>query len=83
MKIIMNEKRKQVLEVLKNAQEPMTLNEIAQVMQVEKIATGTTNPMIETGLIKVVGTKRVPIISYREVNVYEVGDLSLLEKVEE
>ena len=83
MKIIMNEKRVQVLEVLKNAQEPMTLNEIAQVMQVEKIATGTTNPMIETGLIKVVGTKRVPIISYREVNVYEVGDLSLLEKVEE
>ena len=83
MKIIMNEKRVKVLEVLKNAQEPMTLNEIAQVMQVEKIATGTTNPMIETGLIKVVGTKRVPIISYREVNVYEVGDLSLLEKVEE
>ena len=79
----MNEKRVKVLEVLKNAQEPMTLNEIAQVMQVEKIATGTTNPMIETGLIKVVGTKRVPIISYREVNVYEVGDLSLLEKVEE
>lgn len=79
----MNEKRKAILKVLERATEPMTLNEIAQVLEVEKIATGTTNPMLETGLIKVVGTKRVPIVSYREVNVYEVGDLSLLEKVEE
>lgn len=83
MKIIMNEKRKAILNVLERATEPMTLNEIAQVLEVEKIATGTTNPMLETGLIKVVGTKRVPIVSYREVNVYEVGDLSLLEKVEQ
>ena len=70
----MNEKRKAVLGALKNATEPMTLNEIAEVIGAEKIATGTTNPMIEAGYIKVVGTKKVPVITYREVNVYAIGD---------
>lgn len=74
MKIVMNEKRTAVLGALKNATEPMTLNEIAEVIGAEKIATGTTNPMIEAGYIKVVGTKRVPVITYREVNVYTIGD---------
>lgn len=74
MKIVMNEKRKAVLGALKNATEPMTLNEIAEVIGAEKIATGTTNPMIEAGYIKVVGTKKVPVITYREVNVYAIGD---------
>lgn len=76
MKIVMNEKRKAVLETLKNATEPMTLNEIAEKIGVEKVATGTTNPMIENGYIKVVGTKKVPVITYREVNVYAIGDNS-------
>jgi len=74
MKIVMNEKRTAVLKALKNATEPMTLNEIAEVIGVEKVATGTTNPMIEAGYIKVVGTKKVPVITYREVNVYAIGD---------
>lgn len=74
MKIVMNEKRVKVLETLRNAKEPMTLNEIATAMGVEKIATGTTNPMIENGYIKVVGTKKVPVITYREVNVYTIGE---------
>lgn len=74
MKIVMNEKRKAVLGALKNATEPMTLNEIAEKIGVEKVATGTTNPMIEAGYIKVVGTKKVPVITYREVNVYAIGD---------
>lgn len=70
----MNEKRTAVLKTLKNATEPMTLNEIAEAIGVEKVATGTTNPMIEAGYIKVVGTKKVPVITYREVNVYAIGD---------
>lgn len=70
----MNAKRKAILETLKTATEPMTLNEIAEKIGVEKVATGTTNPMIENGYIKVVGTKRVPVITYREVNVYAIGD---------
>lgn len=74
MKIVMNEKRTAVLNALKNATEPMTLNEIAEVIGAEKVATGTTNPMIEAGYIKVVGTKRVPVVTYREVNVYAIGD---------
>lgn len=74
MKVIMNEKRTAVLTVLKNATEPMTLNEIAEKIGAEKVATGTTNPMIEAGYIKVVGTKKVPVITYREVNVYAIGD---------
>lgn len=75
MKIVMNAKRKAILEILKNATEPMTLNEIAEKIGVEKVATGTTNPMIENGFIKVVGTKRVPVITYREVNVYAIGEV--------
>ena len=74
MKIVMNAKRKAILETLKTATEPMTLNEIAEKIGVEKVATGTTNPMIENGYIKVVGTKKVPVITYREVNVYAIGD---------
>ena len=74
MKVVMNEKRVKVLETLRNATEPMTLNEIAEKIGVEKIATGTTNPMIENGFIKVVGTKKVPVITYREVNVYTIGE---------
>ena len=74
MKIVMNEKRVKVLETLRNATEPMTLNEIANAIGVDKVATGTTNPMIENGYIKVVGTKRVPVVTYREVNVYAIGD---------
>lgn len=74
MKIVMNEKRVKVLEVLKNTSEPMTLNEIANAIGVEKVATGTTNPMIENGYIKVVGTKKVPVVTYREVNVYAIGE---------
>jgi transcriptional regulator of NAD metabolism len=74
MKVVMNEKRTAVLTVLKNATEPMTLNEIAEKIGAEKVATGTTNPMIEAGYIKVVGTKKVPVITYREVNVYAIGD---------
>lgn len=74
MKIVMNAKRKAILETLKTATEPMTLNEIAEKIGAEKVATGTTNPMIENGYIKVVGTKKVPVITYREVNVYAIGD---------
>ena len=75
MKVVMNEKRTAVLTVLKNATEPMTLNEIAEKIGAEKVATGTTNPMIEAGYIKVVGTKKVPVITYREVNVYAIGEV--------
>ena len=75
MKIVMNAKRKAILETLKTATEPMTLNEIAEKIGAEKVATGTTNEMIKAGYIKVVGTKKVPVITYREVNVYAIGEV--------
>ena len=79
----MNEKRQAIVNVLKGANEPMTLNEIAMKMGVEKIASGTTNAMLEAGIIKVAGTKRVPIVSYREVNVYEMGEMPETPEVNE
>ena len=75
MKVVMNEKRKAIIKVLESAKSPMTLQEIADTLGMEKIATGTTNPMIENGYIKKVGVKKVPVITYREVNVYEIGDI--------
>lgn len=75
MKIVMNAKRKAILETLKTATEPMTLNEIAEKIGAEKVATGTTNEMIKAGYIKVVGTKKVPVVAYREVNVYAIGEV--------
>ncbi len=74
MKLVMNATREAVLKVLKGATEPMTLNEIANAMGVEKVNTGTTNAMVANGVIRKVGTKRVPRVTYVEVATYEMGE---------
>ena len=72
-KVVMNETRKGVIEVLKGATEPMTLAEISEKIG-KKVVSGTTNAMLQAGYIKVVGTKKIPVITYREVSVYALGD---------
>ena len=51
----------------------MTLAEIAQAMGREDIKTGTTNAMVANGVIRKVGTKRVPRTTFVEVATYEFG----------
>ena len=79
MKITMNETRKQVIDTLKKSNEPLTLKEIGERVG-KTIQTGSTNALLSAGIIKVVGSKKVPVTTYKEVNVYSIGDLSLLEK---
>ena len=69
----MNETRKGVLNVLKGAKAPMTLNEVAEAMGVEKVGTGTTNTMVQAGLIRVAGKRKVAKTVYVEVNTYELA----------
>lgn len=72
----MNEKRNQVVEVLKGAAEPMTLSEISAKIGTE-IKTGTTNAMVASGAIRKVGTKKVAKTVYVEVATYELGDVNV------
>ena len=79
MKLVMNDTRKAVVNVLKGATEAMTLNEIAKAMGVEKVNTGTTNAMVTAGVIRKVGTKKVARVTYVEVATYAMGE-ELTEK---
>ena len=72
----MNDTRRKVIDVLKNADAPMTLNDIAKVLNVD-VKTGTTNALIAAGVLKVAGTVKVPVTTYREVNTYALGDVDL------
>ena len=82
MKITMNDTRKAVINTLENADAPMTLKEIAEALGLEKLNSGTTNALVAAGILKVAGTKKVPVVKYNEVNTYTVGDLTKLEKTE-
>ena len=73
MNVVMNDTRKKVLEVLKNAKEPMSLDEIAKTAGLEKLSTGTTNAMVTSGMIKKSGTKKVARVRYETVTTYEIG----------
>ena len=72
-KVVMNKTRKGVLDLLKSNAEGLTLAEIGEKLG-KKVVSGTTNAMLQAGYIKVVGTKKVPVITYREVSVYALGD---------
>ncbi len=72
MKVNMNETRKAVLGVLKDAKEPMTLAEISTVLGAD-VKTGTTNAMVTAGLMRKIGTKRVAKTVYVEVATYALG----------
>lgn len=70
----MNEKRTAVLNVLKDAKEPMTLAEISEALGTE-VKTGTTNAMVTAGYMRKVGTRKVAKTVYVEVATYELGDV--------
>lgn len=78
-KIVMNELRTNIVETLKNSNEPMTLGEIASALDLDKISSGTTNSLVNAGVLKVSGKKKVAKVTYVEVNTYEIGDLSVIE----
>lgn len=62
MKIVMNETRTKVIEVLKNANRAMTLAEISAEAGV-KVSSGTTNGMVAAGMISAVDVE----IEYNKV----------------
>lgn len=85
MKITMNETRKNIIECLKNAESPMTLREIAVAIGVEKIASGTTNPLVNAGVLVNSADKTIecPCCHKKDkLKTYAIGDLSLLENRE-
>lgn len=79
MKLVMNETRKNVLKALEGAESPMTLNELATALGMEKVNSGTVTPLVTAGVLRVAGKKKVAVVAYREVNTYELGDLTALE----
>lgn len=74
MKLAVNEMRKGVVNTLANSNEAMTLAEVAKAMGVEKVNTGTTNAMVNAGVLVKVGTKRVAKTVYVEVATYALGE---------
>ena len=73
IKVVKNEKRVAIVNALENANEPMTLADISKVVGFD-VKTGTTNPMVEADIIRKVGTVKVPVVTYREVAVYAIGE---------
>lgn len=78
IKVKMNEKREAVISVLKNAEGAMTLAEIAEATGMD-IKTGTTNAMIAAGMIRKVGTRKVPKTVFVEVSEYAIGDVDVAD----
>lgn len=58
MKVVMNEKRVKIVNVLKGASKPMTLAEISEAVG-EEVKTGTTNAMVTAGVIVKAGVREV------------------------
>ena len=76
MKITMNETRKAILDLLANATEPLSLAEIGEAIN-KKVSSGTTNPLVSAGLLKVVGEKEVQVVRTVKVNAYALGDITI------
>lgn len=74
MKLTINSTRKGIVDTLANAKEAMTLAEIAEAMNVEKVATGTTNALVKANVLRKAGTRKVAKTVYVEVATYELGD---------
>ena len=75
MKVVMNELRNKIVGALEKETEGLTLAEIAEKVGVEKISTGTTNPMVSAGILRKVGTKKVAKTIYVEVATYAMGEM--------
>lgn len=82
MKLVMNDLRKNVIEVLKNASAPMTLDEISTAVGTP-VKTGTTNAMVSAGVIVKAGDREVLKPSTRKVATYAfVSNTPTKEKFE-
>lgn len=76
MKLQKTEKREKIVKALAGAEKGMTLAEISEVIG-EEVKSGTTNAMVSAGVIKKVGTVKVPVVRYVERDVYAIGDVEL------
>ena len=82
IKIKMNPTREKVLEVLKKAEKPLTLAEISERAGIE-VKSGSTNPLVAAGVIKIAGEVRVPVIRKEPRKVYTLGNLEVLKTEKE
>ena len=81
MSIVLNDLRKNVIEALKKSNEALTLRELSEITG-KSVKSGSINSLVQAGVLKVAGTKKVPVVTYREVNTYEIDDLSVLDQPE-
>lgn len=72
MKIKMNDTRKAVLDVLANAEAPMTLAEISAAAGMD-VKTGSINALVTAGVINKAGTKSMPKVVKAKVGTYRLG----------
>ena len=78
MKVEMNEKRVKILEVLKEAESPMTLAEISKFAGFV-VKTGTTNAMVKAGMMVKAGVREIvcPVCgSKHKVAEYTLGTVA-------
>ena len=76
MKLQKTEKREKIVKALQGADKGMTLAEISTAIG-EDVKSGTTNAMVSAGVLKKVGTVKVPVVRYVERDVYALGDTEL------
>jgi hypothetical protein len=67
---------KAIMGVLKGAEAPMTLAEIAVALGVEKLTSGAINGLIKKGNVVKAGVREVPVMAKAKASVYEfVADI--------
>lgn len=82
IKIKMNPTREKVLEVLASTNEPLTLRQISEKAGIE-VKSGSTNPLISAGMIKIAGEVRIPVIRYELRKTYVLGNVEALKTEKE
>lgn len=79
--IAKTELRDKLLKVLGESKEPLTLAEISEKVG-QKINSGTTNALVENGIIVITGEKQVEVIKHEPRKTYAIGDISKYGKAE-
>ena len=79
--IAKTELRDKVLKVLQESAEPLTLAEISAKVGV-KINSGTTNALVEMGIMVIAGEKQVEVIKHEPRKTYAIGDITKYGKAE-
>jgi hypothetical protein len=78
----LNDKQQKFLEILAQNPDGLTLAEASDGLGFE-LKPGTTNTLITKGLVQVVGEKKIPVTTYRAVQVYALAKADGTAVVEE